>query len=1352
MQSLNDDLLIFLNEMYIIDELIKIIDLFINKNNIEKINEIKNLMRENSLIIQKYSDDETNLSYELPDNIEAIYNLIMKDETIDKKDRDYKKFYDKLRYILYKEIKKIPNINYRYRILEKLLNSDEMIKKSNDIFQLLLKNYVKKEYTENRNNILGGDDDIIKLLDRKVYKNFVLSETLLYFFEKNSLNYLNNIINSKKEIKKDNKKKSIVIKLENKTKNIITENYKILEYYIFEPKKLDSKSKDLCVLFCLGYIKTYIHTFIKTFEDKEPRFKNSKKIIEFINGDNSIYKMIRIFIYKILYNNFGASVFINEEMVKKYKLKDYKDFKDFIQTNELNKLYKIEYQIRTLKDKNYLQSYELIEKYKKDGFNNTIRKRDFDIEDIGFDNFYITSYNLILSDLQMDDSFGNEKFYENICKPLFKEDNLLLKAIQLFYEPTKCKENKNNFNINSNNIIPLLVGYRYSLNELSSQNKEGIYYPLYGSDYLTYLTEYFYPGNDNKPNNVYSSIINHFKNNPNEGCYVCLCNKGGFYHSVKSGFPGRSDLNKTCPKCEKNIGTIKKFMKSEPVIVKREGYYRIVKDEEEIKEINKDTEGRKKLKEINYMTLDDYIQKYINNDKNNNEKGVYIYTDKNYFKNDNKIIRNLSQISFRILNFILYSHLFFARLLTRKNDFDKYLPKGMSWVETLNDCWIILKNQLLKENIDSIEKFMSYIFSDLFPILNEEKRIDKYDSLIKFEDKLESKIKEIIEQYKVEIIEKTNQKKNDEDKTSFISLLKETYANSEYENDKFPFYEYFYYTDYLNEEYINKKLKEMDENKYPVLKQYLNSKYNKVDKNSYSLNNLNLFNSVLNLINEVYSNKISRDHAEKHKLKDLEIYNNNQELINDFIQLYNKLSKEKNDKNLSISIENPLCDFLLDDNNKFGNSYKKIYIKFALEQNKKLENLLDIKIERGIFAQNCKNRINIQQINEKEIFTMILPKKVSFMNILFDSSYRKILDSEVKSNELYKEYEINYDLIEENLTESLLKNKKLLNEDINTISSFIYNNEVFNNQVTDLITVFNKRYSHKPIDLYNQVDIYKFSQDNKNANLCQNIINDFITLIKYLNDKRKETKNENIITDQTKDNNKENKETDFKITEETKIYEVVNKLKDSFSNNFIEIFQNKDNLTIDKTSDIFTYYLKLIFELVMDELKDYQENLDDESKKKVENYSEKEHPIKKEDFACAIRLFTTLVLFLEKDKEDKEKKIKNNRNNLINYLKASDLWRDIYDHPDFNKNLNELRDINVKISQIIPLYEVLGKDIKESDYDDVRAQIEKEKENEKEKESGDEIDNKSDKTDSEGGDSDDDDEFAKKSDDDDDRD
>ena len=103
----------------------------------------------------------------------------------------------------------------------------------------------------------------------------------------------------------------------------------------------------------------------------------------------------------------------------------------------------------------------------------------------------------------------------------------------------------------------------------------------------------------------------------------------------------------------------------------------------------------------------------------------------------------------------------------------------------------------------------------------------------------------------------------------------------------------------------------------------------------------------------------------------------------------------------------------------------------------KLEKLLDIKIERGIFDINCKNRIKIQQINEKDIFTLSFPKEYSFIDILFDSSYRKILDSETRSNELYKEYEIDYDLIEEKVTDVLLKNKKLLN---NEVTEFIYNN------------------------------------------------------------------------------------------------------------------------------------------------------------------------------------------------------------------------------------------------------------------------------------------------------------------------
>ena len=84
------------------------------------------------------------------------------------------------------------------------------------------------------------------------------------------------------------------------------------------------------------------------------------------------------------------------------------------------------------------------------------------------------------------------------------------------------------------------------------------------------------------------------------------------------------------------------------------------------------------------------------------------------------------------------------------------------------------------------------------------------------------------------------------------------------------------------------------------------------------------------------------------------------------------------------------------------------------------------------------------------------------------------------------------------------------------------------------------------------------------------------------------------------------------------------------------------------------------------------------------------NPIKKKDLADAIRLFITLVLLQE---DDKENKIKNNCNNIINYLKSQDLWnREVYCHKDFNKNINELKSLDIQINQIVFLYEFLEED------------------------------------------------------------
>ena len=75
MQSLNIDLNISLNEMYIIDELIAVIELQKLKNiNIQKIKEIRKLLRENALIIQKEHADK---SSELIVNFENIYQKLI---------------------------------------------------------------------------------------------------------------------------------------------------------------------------------------------------------------------------------------------------------------------------------------------------------------------------------------------------------------------------------------------------------------------------------------------------------------------------------------------------------------------------------------------------------------------------------------------------------------------------------------------------------------------------------------------------------------------------------------------------------------------------------------------------------------------------------------------------------------------------------------------------------------------------------------------------------------------------------------------------------------------------------------------------------------------------------------------------------------------------------------------------------------------------------------------------------------------------------------------------------------------------------------------------------------------------
>jgi len=336
LESLNNDLYIYLNEMFIIDELIIIIELIKLKNiDLDKIEHIRKLLRENALIIQKNQPDKIS---ELISNFLNINDSLISKDINNEEDKNYcNKYYDTLKHIYFKEINKVIDINYRSKILEKIIFEKEIIKKSNDIFQILLKKLVKTKkgkFNQTIKDIKKGKQDdkiIIELLennlaDEQKYYYFALSETILYFFEKNSLIYLNNALYDKKD----------PLLLDGETLDIFKDCIEYLDQYNFSYKKIKEKIKHITKLICLGYIKVFCYIFIKMLNDEaNSRIKNPEKIIEIINKHN-LKDMIKIYIYKIIYyqNQKQLSVFLNRNIKEKYNLEKYIGFKEFIKFTE----------------------------------------------------------------------------------------------------------------------------------------------------------------------------------------------------------------------------------------------------------------------------------------------------------------------------------------------------------------------------------------------------------------------------------------------------------------------------------------------------------------------------------------------------------------------------------------------------------------------------------------------------------------------------------------------------------------------------------------------------------------------------------------------------------------------------------------------------------------------------------------------------------------------------------------------------------------------------------------------------------------------------------------------------------
>ena len=163
-------------------------------------------------------------------------------------------------------------------------------------------------------------------------------------------------------------------------------------------------------------------------------------------------------------------------------------------------------------------------------------------------------------------------------------------------------------------------------------------------------------------------------------------------------------------------------------MVIREGHYRIFKDEDQKKkEMYKyrDTDEN-----IPNMLLADYKTKIIDPILNQSIFGI----NKNSrikFTEKNLKVRKLSPIGYRFLNFILYSHLFFANCLGYITEENMNLYEDLSCIQMLEIDWDILKDSLQSKGIKIIQIFINMIFEKLIKYLPNIKEIKNLENLEK---------------------------------------------------------------------------------------------------------------------------------------------------------------------------------------------------------------------------------------------------------------------------------------------------------------------------------------------------------------------------------------------------------------------------------------------------------------------------------------------------------------------------------------------------------------------------------------------------------------------------------------------
>ena len=716
------------------------------------------------------------------------------------------------------------------------------------------------------------------------------------------------------------------------------------------------------------------------------------------------------------------------------------------------------------------------------------------------------------------------------------------------------------------------------------------------------------------------------------------------------------------------------------------------------------------------ITLAEYRMNYVDKFLKQKPKGII----KGYRFNDferNDYVNDVHIITYRLLNFILYSYLMVAFILGFLNEqemrdflIENLFPHTLFGI--IKKGWELLNKELIAIGFKNVQVFLNMTFETISKLINDLVLVDDLDKLNKFEKEVNDYIISIISNEKnIKKLNKEYDKYNNELLNSDFQMLKEiiqqNFDPSCYSKDSFPdlkfycisnIYDLNTFTNIFNSNKENK-------NKYSLINILINLDSDLI-KNAKKMKYLNNINKLSNLLLNIYSYKISRENA---KIKTLQeelgyIINNfnemnkqktwtEQEFIDEYIipfqkswdEIKNKAVQykcrilrdlDKDEKPLNININNTLNYFLVDDGDKEGGMFlASAYSNFIDWQNQFIDEIISKNNMKGIlnsYVSQLEKQVNIQDATESEILN-IDDEIYSFLNVLIsECSMRNIFNKNDKTINYQKYNDIiyNYDLIEEELGKRLIPYLKKFKKDKIKFVTYFY--EGFRGKNSTVLVDFNAKYAQRELTDDEKNFINKILKINNNSNFINDI---FSSLQILMNEILKENYNQNYLL--------------FDIIEKLPKYIILNEqLIKLIKDRYVE--HKEKSFIINSLFSIFEYFEDLCWDEIQKNIPiDYMLELPKNVKKIIYNYfntiSFEKKIITRFNLSEALRKLISRSIAGSRQeidiKSDSELKL---------YINREDLWsQEILNDELFVKEVDKIFNPQIKVGHCFCLYKLL---------------------------------------------------------------